>query len=79
MKHGSLAPDAMSRRTMVRCAGQALGALGVVSMGACAPAGIGVGERRPSGTAEVKLRYLAWLREWGEGLPSLAGPLREQQ
>lgn len=45
---------------------------------ACSPfaeRGAGDGAQAP----EVKLRYLAWLREWGERVPALAEHLREQK
>lgn len=65
----ALAPwKRLTRRTMVATAtGAAAG---------CAPLG---GDGPTKGPAqEVQLRYLAWLKEWGETAPALAGELREQ-
>jgi ABC-type glycerol-3-phosphate transport system substrate-binding protein len=53
-----------------------MGAGGAELLAACGPLGGDAGRPRPAG--EVKLRYLAWLREWGEGLPQLLPRVREQ-
>src|SRR5688500_8658196 len=45
------------------------------ALGGCAVGG----SPPPAAQAEVKLRYLVWLKEWGEGIGPLAGRLREQR
>jgi multiple sugar transport system substrate-binding protein len=45
----------------------------------CAPFGAGGDQGSPSTQAEVKLRYLAWLKEWGEGMGPVVTQLRDQK
>ena len=63
-----------ARRTRrgLLAAGAAFGSAGA-ALGGCAVGG----GAPPSAQAEVKLRYMAWLKEWGEGIGPLAGRLGE--
>ena len=74
----SVRRSSWSRRAVLSAtatATPAAAAAGAAALGGCA---IG-GAPPPSDQPEVKLRYLTWLKEWGEGITPLAGRLSEQR
>ena len=65
-----------TRRSLVAAGAAMAPSVGALSvLGGCAVGG----SPPPSAQPEVKLRYLVWLKEWGEGIGPLAARLSEQR
>ncbi|MDQ3699631.1 MAG: extracellular solute-binding protein [Chloroflexota bacterium] len=78
------APDGPSRQRLTRravarwAAPFALVSTVAGAAAGCLPSGAAPSGPGPGSAPEVQLRYLAWLKEWGETVPQLASRLREQ-
>src|SRR5687768_10687998 len=65
------------RGVLLRAVGAAPAAALVAGVAGCTAPDVAPGDGAGRTAPEVTLRYLAWLKEWGDVLPRLAPRLRE--